>query len=173
MPLPLVLFRRDDGIANRMVPSLTALLFAMATVVPLHLPGFAVVTPAFALMAIYHWTIYRPDLLSLVAVFGVGLVLDLLNGAPVGVSPLVLLTARTLVLGQRKLFVDCAFPFLWAGFMMVAALAEALEWLLVSLFYGMPLEPRPFIFQAALTVACFPVASHLLVRAHRAVLNRV
>ena len=34
---------------------------------PLHIPGYAALTPAFTLMAVYHWTIYRPDLLPALA----------------------------------------------------------------------------------------------------------
>ena len=42
---------------------------------------------------------------------------------------------------------------------------------MVSLLHFRILDARPFIFQAALTVACFPVGSYLLARAHRALLR--
>ena len=84
MPIAL---QRDIGYPGRLVPFLTTLLFAFFSVVPFNLPGFAVVMPAFTLMAVFHWTVYRPDLLPLSAVFVSGLLLDLLNGTPyVGVT---------------------------------------------------------------------------------------
>ena len=43
--------QRDIGYPGRLVPFLTTALFAFFSVVPLNLPGFAVVMPAFALMA--------------------------------------------------------------------------------------------------------------------------
>lgn len=93
MPLAL---SRDDGYPARFLPFLMTLLFALISVVPLNLPGFAVVTPAFALMAVFHWTVYRPDLMPLGAIFLIGLLLDLLNGTPyVGLSALMLLLVRT------------------------------------------------------------------------------
>jgi rod shape-determining protein MreD len=65
----LALFQREaGGFPNTLIPFTSTLVFVLLSVVPLQIPGFAVVTPAFALMAVYHWTIYRPDLLPPVAV---------------------------------------------------------------------------------------------------------
>lgn len=170
MPIAL---QRDIGYPGRLVPFLTALLFAFLSVVPLNLPGFAVVMPAFAFMAVFHWTVYRPDLMPLSAVFVVGLLLDLLNGTPfVGMSALVLLLARTAVMSQRKWFANRTFVVVWLGFLVVAVGAYVVLWALVSALHGAPLDLRPFVFQAVLTVACYPVASYVLTRIQRAFLVR-
>jgi rod shape-determining protein MreD len=171
----MVLFQREaSGFPNKLVPFLTTLLFVLISVVPLHIPGFAVVAPAFALMAVYHWTIYRPDLLPPAAVFAAGLLLDLLNGTPyVGTSALSLLLTRSVLMGQRRFFINRLFPVLWAGFLAAAAAVVGFEWLLVSALHGALLGVRPFVFEAALTVASFPVASYFLARAQRAFLMRV
>ena len=171
----MALFQREaGGFPNKLVPSLTTLLFVLLSVVPLHIPGFAVVTPAFALMAVFHWTIYRPDLLPPVAVFVAGLLLDLLNGTPyVGTSALSLLLTRTVLMGQRRFFINRLFPVLWAGFLGAMAAVVIFEWALVSLLHGAVLGVRPFVFEAALTVASFPAGSYLLARAQRAFLMRV
>src|SRR5579863_9753559 len=113
-----IAIQSDIGYPGRLVPFLTTVLFAFLSVLPLNLPGFAVVMPAFALMAVFHWTVYRPDLLPLSAVFVTGLLLDLLNGTPyVGLSALVFLLGRTAVIGQRKFFVNRAFTVVWVGFL--------------------------------------------------------
>ncbi len=170
MPLAL---SRDDGYPARFLPFLMTLLFALISVVPLNLPGFAVVTPAFALMAVFHWTVYRPDLMPLGAIFLIGLLLDLLNGTPyVGLSALMLLLVRTGVMSQRRFFVNRTFPVLWLGFLAVASGTFAFLWVLVSALHGGPLGLRPFVFQAVLTVACYPVGSYILAWAHRAFLTR-
>jgi len=171
----MVLFQREaGGFPNKLVPSLTTLFFVLISVVPLHIPGFAVVTPAFALMAVFHWTIYRPDLLPPVTVFIAGLLLDLLNGTPyVGTSALSLLLTRSVLMGQRRFFINRLFPVLWAGFLGTAAAVVTFEWALVSALHGGLLGVRPFIFEAALTVASFPVGSYLLARAQRSFLMRV
>jgi rod shape-determining protein MreD len=163
---------REATFPSRHLPFVTTLLFALISVVPLHLPGFAAVTPSFALMAVCHWSIYRPDLLSIGAAFVVGVVLDLLNGTPyVGVSALVLLIVRGIVIRERRHFVSRPFAALWLGFVAVAAGVFAFEWGFVSLLSGMVLDTRPFVFQAVLTVACFPVGSRLLARVQRAFLT--
>jgi len=162
---------RDASYAARFVPFLLTFVFAIFSVVPLNLPGFAVVTPAFALMAVFHWTVYRPDLMPLSAVFVTGLLLDLLNGTPyVGLSSLVLLVLRSVVVAQRRFFVNRTFPVVWLGFLAAAAGNFALLWALVSLLHAGPLGLRPFVFQAVLTVACYPVGSYVLAWAQRAFL---
>jgi rod shape-determining protein MreD len=162
-----------SGFVTRFVPFLITLVFAIISVVPLHVPGFSVVTPAFALMAVFHWTVYRPDLMPLSAVFVIGLFLDLLNGTPyVGLSALSLLIMRSVVLGQRRFIVNRTFPVVWLGFLAVTVGIFAFLWAVVSLLHGGILGVRPFIFQAVLTVACYPVGSYVLAWAHRAFLLR-
>jgi rod shape-determining protein MreD len=168
-----IAIQRDIGYPGRLVPFLTTVLFAFFSVVPLNLPGFAVVMPAFALMAMFHWTVYRPDLLPLSAVFASGLLVDLLNGTPyVGLSALVFLLARAAVMGQRKLFVNRSFTIVWLGFLVLATGVFVLLWGLVSAIHGAVIDLRPFIFQAVLTVACYPAASYVLARIQRAFLAK-
>jgi rod shape-determining protein MreD len=163
----------DTGYPGRLVPFLTTVLFAFFSIVPLNLPGFSVVMPAFALMAVFHWTVYRPDLLPLSAVFASGLLLDLLNGTPyVGISALVFLVARAAVMSQRKLFVNRPFAVVWLGFLVLAVAAFLLLWALVSALHASFIDLRPFAFQAVLTVACYPAASYVLARAQRTFLVR-
>jgi rod shape-determining protein MreD len=160
---------RDYGLGGRIVPLLSTLVFVLVSVVPLQIPGFAAVTPSFALMAVFHWTIYRPDLLPISAVFVLGLLLDLLNGSPyLGVSALMLLVARTAVLVERRHVVNRSFAVLWGGFLVLAFGTFAFGWAFVSALRGEVLVTRPFIFQALLTVACYPVGSYLLARLQRA-----
>src|SRR5260221_12194818 len=107
---------RVNSGAARLVPVVTLVVAAIATILPVPVPGYAGLTPAFTLMAVYHWTIYRPDLLPPIGVFAIGLAHDLLTGAPVGVGALVLLLARAAVLRGRRYFINRTFPFVWAGF---------------------------------------------------------
>jgi rod shape-determining protein MreD len=168
----LILFQRDVGLINRLMPMLTVVLCVVASVVPAHLPVFTAVTPSFALMAIYYWTVYRPELLPFVAVFATGLLLDMLTGAPLGISSLVLLLAYGLVLSQREHLLMRRFTVVWLGFLALAATAAVLQWIVVSLFYGMLLDVRAFLFQGVLTVAVYPVVSYLLGRVQRTLLMR-
>src|SRR6266516_5881568 len=121
--------RVNNGVA-RMLPIATTLLAATIAILPVPVPGYAALTPAFTLMAVYHWTIYRPDLLPPIGVFAIVFALDLLGGAPVGVGALVLLLARAAVLRVRRYFINRTFPFVWTGFTLLAAAAMLLLWAL-------------------------------------------
>ena len=167
-----VITPRDSGAPGRVVPVLSTFLFVLISVVPLQIPGLAAVTPSFALMAVAHWTIYRPDLLPQSAVFLLGLLLDLLNGTPyLGASALVLLIARTAVLIARRYFVNRDFAVLWLGFLALSCATFVFSWAFISVLGGHILGTRPFLFEAALTVACYPVGSYILARLQRALLR--
>ncbi len=167
-----VMAPRDSGAPGRIVPVLSTFVFVVVSVVPLQLPGFAAVSPSFALMAVYHWTVYRPDLLPQGAVFVLGLLLDLLTGTPyIGASALTLLIARTAVLMIRRHFVNRDFTVLWLGFLAVAAAIFIFSWALIGLLSGHILDVRPVLFETALTVAGYPVGSYVLARLHRAFLR--
>ena len=159
------------GLAPRVAPPVVTLLMAIFSVVPFGLPDYAAVAPNFLLMSVYHWTLYRPEHLSYLAVFLIGLFFDLLTTAPgaaVGVTPLVLLVVRWTVLGSRRSFVGSGFAFVWLGFGAVTAASTALVWAIGSLLAGTPFDPRRFAFEAVLTVALFPAADWLLARLQRA-----
>jgi rod shape-determining protein MreD len=162
---------RVNSGAARLLPVATTVVAALVSILPLRIPGYAALTPAFTLMAAYHWTIYRPDLLPPLALFSVGMVEDLLVGAPVGVTPLLLLLTYFAVLSYRRYFVDRTFPFVWTGFTLLAGIAMLGLWALHCLLDGVLLDFRTTLFRAVLTIAIFPLASFLLGRAQRALIG--
>jgi rod shape-determining protein MreD len=162
--------RVNNG-AGRMLPVATTLLAAVISVLPLQIPGYAALTPVFTLMAAYHWTIYRPDLLPPVALFAVGLTEDLLAGSPIGVNALLLLATRVAVLGYRRYFINRTFPFVWSGFTLLTVIAMLGLWALHCVLDLSLLDFRNTVIRTALTIAIFPLASFLLGRAQRAVMG--
>src|SRR5262245_59913464 len=107
---------------------MTTLMAMVISIQPVPIPGYAAVAPAFSLMAVYHWTIYRPKLLPPVSLFLIGVTQDLLTGALPGVTALILLLTRAMVLRLRRYFVDRSFPFVWTGFTMLTGGATLLLW---------------------------------------------
>ena len=162
--------RVNNG-AARLLPVATTLLAAVISVLPVQIPGYAALTPVFTLMAAYHWTIYRPDLLPPVALFGIGLAEDLLAGSAIGVNALLLLLTRVAVLSHRGYFINRNFPFVWTGFTLLAALAMLGLWGLHCVLDLSLLDFRNAVIRAALTIAMFPLASFVLGRAQRAVMG--
>ena len=162
--------RVNSGLA-RLLPIATTVAAAVLTILPVRLPGYAALTPAFALMAVYHWTIYRPDLLPPLGLFAIGLGQDLIAGAPVGVSALVLLLARAAVLRFRRYCINRTFPFVWTGFTLLGAAVMLLLWGLHCLIALTVFDLRTTIFRAVLTIAIFPAASFALGRTQRALMG--
>jgi rod shape-determining protein MreD len=162
---------RVYGLGPALAPVATLLVLAILSAVPVPVPDYAAVAPNFLLMALYHWTLYRPSQVPFGAVFLIGLFYDLLTtgpGAAVGLTPLVLMLARLAVLANRRSFIGRSFPYVWAGFAVLAIGANGALWAGGTLLNRVPLEPRGFLFHTALTVAFFPVMALLLARIQRA-----
>jgi len=154
-----------------LLPVATTVLAMLLSIQTMPIPGYAPVTPAFTLMAAYHWTIYRPDLLPSLALFIIGTIQDLLSGGLTGVTALLLLLARAIVSGNRQHFVNRPFPFVWAGFTLLTGGAMLFLWALHSLLAAELLDFRGTVFRAVLTISVFPVASFLLGRTQRALMS--
>lgn len=155
----------------RLLPAATTAAAAVFSVQPVHLAGYANLTPAYTLMAVYQWTVYRPALLPRLAVFLIGVGFDLFSGGPPGVTPLMLLLARGLVLRQRRVFMNRPFPVVWGGFSLLTAAAMLWLWALHCLLALGLVEFRSSIFRAVLTISLFPLASFLLGRIQRALIG--
>jgi rod shape-determining protein MreD len=153
------------------LPIATTVLAALLSIEPLHLDGYAALTPAFTLMATYHWTIYRPNLLPAPWLFLIGTIQDLLSGGLPGVTAVTLLLARGIVLPHRLYFVDRPFPFTWAGFTLLTGGAVLFSWALHSLLAAELLDLRGPVLRAVLTIAVFPIASFLLGGSQRALMG--
>ena len=162
---------RQDNPAARLLPVATTLLAVMISIQPAAIPGYAALTPAFTLMTVYHWTIYRPNLLPPTGLFVIGFVQDLLAGGTPGMTSLILLVARASLLSQRRHFIGRPFPFMWAGFSLLTCGAILLSWALHCLLYWAAVDFRGTVFRTVLTISLFPVASFILGRTQRALMS--
>ncbi len=150
-----------------LAPGLVTLALVFATQLPYGIPHFAPVTPLFALMAVFYWSIYRPEKLPLPAVFAIGLVQDALGGGPMGMVALLLLAAYGVGVSQRRFFLGKSFVVEWCGFTVVASGVAVVAWLVASIYYTAVLDPRLFAVQALLTAAFYPCLTWLFVRVQR------
>ena len=107
-------------VLRTLLPGLVTLLAVLITVLPLGVSFAAVVTPFLSLMAVYYWSIYRPDLLPPAAVFANWRAPGHSHGGPVGLLALVLLLVQALAVSQRRILLGQAFSVEWAGLLLVA-----------------------------------------------------
>ncbi len=163
---------RHFGIRLRLLtPAALTLAAVFVSVMPVGVPGLPEVTPFFALMAVYHWSIYRPELLPAPAVFVLGLAQDGLTGGPFGLFALILVVARGLVSTQRRAFLGKTFPVEWFGFSLVVLGAAVAGWLISCIYFVALVDPRPVALQGVLTFAAYPCVVWIFTRVSRTALR--
>ena len=162
------LWHRLDGAARHGFPATLTAILLLLSAAPLGLPGQAALQMAVVLGAVFFWSLYRPDCMTPVSVFLLGVLADLLGYAPPGVGVLILLLAHGVALRWRRFLVKQGFMLVWLAYWLVACVAAALQWALTSLLMFRLLPPGAALFQAILAAGLYPVLSLLLVLAHQA-----
>lgn len=163
---------KADTVARRLTPFGLTVALVLLGAVPLHVPGFASVTPLLPMIGIYYWAIYRPDLMPVAAVFVIGLLYDALSGTPMGVSAAIFVIVHGIIDSQRRFFAGKSFMIVWLGFLLVSGCANLATWLLVSAYYGTLVKSDALVFQYLMTLGCFPLLSWALLRWQRAFLRQ-
>ncbi len=166
------LLQKLDRLARNLIPFGLSVFLVIAGSLPLYIPGYGPVAADFALMAVFYWAIYRPDLVPPWAAFMIGLLQDILVGTPPGMNALVLVLVRVGVVTQGRLFRTKSFLVMWWGFSMVALGAALLQWMLTSALVFSIVGPLPGVFRCALTVALFPFLGWAFARTQHTALQQ-
>lgn len=166
------LWQRMDLLARQLTPAMLTLVLVIINVLPMHIPGFSRVAPLLPLMAIYHWAIFRPHLLPAYVVFLIGILQDILTGAPIGVNAFIFLLAYGAVLSQKSFFLGKSFFILWLGFALVAAGTSVMSWIAISILNVTVVEPKTVAFQYLMTLGFFPAVAWAFMRWQRAFLRQ-
>lgn len=159
------------AVARRFIPFFTTLLFLLLSVFVWPIPFWGSIAPSLGLIAVYYWSIYRPDLFTPLAVFCLGLLSDALHLLPVGLSACIFLLVYQLARSQRRFFAGQVFFMLWTGFAITACLAVFSTWAILSIYDGQLVPLLPVAAQYALTVAIYPLVAWFLIRIQRSFLT--
>jgi rod shape-determining protein MreD len=160
----IAIWQKLDNLARSFIPFGLSLILVVLSVLPTHIPGYMQIAPILALISVYHWAIYRPNLLPIFAVFILGLLQDLLLGTPVGLYVLVFLTVHGVVLSQRRFFVGKSFIFFWFGFAVISMLASIESYFLGSIWNAILLDFNAATFQYLILLGIFPVVAWVFLR---------
>lgn len=155
---------RLDIAARSLVPCALTVGFVLAAALPVHSAAFRAVAPSLPLIAVFFWTLSRPDLMPAAAVFAIGLLSDVLSGLPIGIGAAILVGVHAVVTTRRPFFTGKSFGILWLGFALVGAAALLLGWLLTCLYYMALITPERIALQIFTTIGLFPVLCWLLLR---------
>lgn len=160
-------WQRVDYWVRTQLPTLIVFLLVILTVLPVNIPSYSSVAPSMVLMAVFYWVLHRPDLLSAVSVFLIGLFHGALTGEPIGVQSFLLLSAYWFTGSQRRFFLGKSFLFVWWGFAVIAAMVAILQWILISLILGDLVTPKPALFSFLETAALYPLLAWAFARVQR------
>lgn len=161
------LLQRLDTAAHEAAPAALTLVLILAACLPPLVPGQPGLIPSAAPAAVFFWTLYRPRLMAPVAVFSLGLLSDLLSGAPLGLNTLLLLLLHGFVLTQRRVLARQSFLIVWLAFAVLATLLLALGWVLRALLAFSLLPLLPPLIELGLVVALYPAFSWVFVLVER------
>ena len=145
---------------------LLAFLFLLS-VVAVPFPRIGQIKPAFILMAVYYWSIYRPTLMPPWMCFFTGLLIDFLTGRTLGVNVIVLTLVQWIVRDQRKFLMGQPYVTIWFVFALVVALSLSLQWALYGLVDLQWSPIMPVILSMVATFLLFPVVTLFLILVHR------
>lgn len=160
------LWRQLDAASRAAFPAACTALLLLALAAPFRLPGQAQLQPAIALACVFFWSLFRPASMSPPIVFMLGLLSDLLELTPPGISVLVLLTVHGLAVRLREI-AGQGFLLVWLAFVAVAALAAAVGWALNSVLMFRLLPVPAALFQFGLSAGLYPALAALFTIAHR------
>jgi len=168
----IAIWQKLDNLARSFTPFGLSLILVVLSVLPTHIPGYMQIAPVLALISVYHWAIYRPNLLPIFAVFILGLLQDLLLGTPVGLYVLVFLTVYGIVLSQRRFFVGKSFTIYWFGFAAISMLASIESYFLGSIWNVILLDFNAATFQYLILLGIFPAVAWVFLRWQQAFLQQ-
>ena len=167
IPYATTLHRLDQN-TRRLLPTLISIVLALAVVLPIGLPHWGELAPPLLLIAVYYWSVVRPDLMPPTAAFVLGLFQDLLTSAPLGSGALVMVLTQWTMRGQRRYLANRPFFLMWAAFAPVVAIAGMLDWLIYALFTFQAAPIVGALVRMVLGFVLFPVVAWLvLIPAHR------
>ena len=165
--------QRADLRLRHALPAAVTVLIVVLSVAPLRLPDYALVAPGLVLIALFFWTVHRPDLMRPWHAFAIGLLDDALSGTPLGVNALIFVLVHATIVAQHRIFRGKSFAVVWAAFAMIAAVAQLLNAGLALVSARVPLDPLLLGVQLLLTLALYPPLVWLLGRTQRALLAGV
>jgi rod shape-determining protein MreD len=138
------------------LPILFAFFAIIATLVPVGTAPGSIVGPNFVLISFAFWLIRRPSLVTPIAVFVIGAVLDCARAGPFGLELFVLLLVTQILRTYSERWPVYSLHDELLRFSLTAAAFEILCWSLLTVTFAQTPDLRVMIGRWAITVALYP-----------------
>lgn len=146
------------------VPMLQCLILTLLLALPLRVFGLRLPEPVLPLVLTFAWAVIRPSILAPMAILLLGLFLDIVWGAPLGLWAVSLLTAYGVVLASRNMMAGQSQPMMWAWYGTVCVIAMGGAYLFSMLdAHTMP-NLVSVLWQLLATIVLYPLAHRLIDR---------
>ncbi len=156
-----------SGGAVGLLPLFTTLFLAIVMLLPIGSGVANVTMPHLVLISVFYWLSSRPLLMPYGACAGVGFVLDLWLGVPLGLNMVLLLSARLFVLTQLKHYKGRNKLVQWAVFAVMALGLYALSWAMMSVVNARIWPIKPLALQWLVTAFSYAPVAFFLGRLRR------
>jgi len=156
-----------NRITASVIPVSFAILGTLIANLPLSLLGGIVPPPLLGLMAIYFWSLVRPDLMPPFWAFAIGVLEDLLSGGPPGVWAVAFITTYAVIDRQRDMFAGLSGLGAIVGFATAGAIACATAYAVVAVYYWHIPPLAPVMGELAMSVICYVPTVVILGFVHR------
>jgi rod shape-determining protein MreD len=161
------IWRRLDQWARYGFPAACTLALILVLEAPLGLGIAPQLQLALTLASVFFWSVYRPASMPAFVGFALGLLIDLLQSQPIGLSSLVLLIVTGVARHWRHDLRRQGFMLGWLGFGLVAIGAVAVIYIGTSVLRWMLLPIMPSLAELVLALAFYPLLALLFAHAHR------
>lgn len=115
------------------------------------------VIPPIYLVPIFFWLVYAPQLMPLTIIFLIGIVKDLLTGAPVGLTSLVLIVLSVTLVSQAETLKRQVKTTLWGCFAIFTALFYLFSYCLISFMQGQLANAQLHYVSILVLIILYPV----------------
>ncbi|RVT96875.1 hypothetical protein EOD42_10750 [Rhodovarius crocodyli] len=157
--------RSLDNVMRNSLPLFVTALLAIAVTTQDQGPSLALPV---VLPAVFFWTIFRPTAMPPLAVFLLGLLLDLLVSPNFGAITLCLIITYAVVFRMRSALQKQNFYIIAVLYSLVALGCFALSWLANSIGYFRLLTPRFIMYETLVSTGLYPILALGFTAMHKA-----
>jgi rod shape-determining protein MreD len=149
--------KRFELIFLASLPSLITLGLAIFFLSSKHLSGLGQFMPALPLMPVFYWGLTYSRDMPYWFLFVLGLAMDAVMGAPLGLSSLLYMAFLKLTRMQRRFIHKEGFVIKWGYFAILLAVIDLLDATGLVFFNASIIRIEAALLQWLLTVCCYPI----------------
>jgi rod shape-determining protein MreD len=129
--------------------------------------------PQLGIIALIYWSIYRPDLLNIVAVIILGILMDVMKSQSAWVYSFIFLLVNLIATSQCKFFYRKPFHLIWGGVGVIVFFYYLLVIGYLAGFMHGKLEFGLLCSSFLLTLCCIPLVFRAMLYCHKLLHERI